>query len=89
MIAQDLELENAAARPDLMASLAKLTACQGGDAVPPEQFSALLREIKNQPREREVETETKFTPWDSPVFFFLVVGLLCSEWYLRKRWGWV
>ncbi|MCC7084466.1 MAG: hypothetical protein IT427_05620 [Pirellulales bacterium] len=86
---QDLELENAAARPELMASLAKLTASSGGDAVPPEQLPDLLKKLKEEPRDREVETETKFTPWDSSPLFLLVVGLLCGEWYLRKRWGWV
>jgi hypothetical protein len=86
---QDLELENAAARPELMASLSKLTEASGGDAVPPEQLPALLKKIKEEPRDREVETETKVTPWDSTPFFLLVVGLLCGEWYLRKRWGWV
>ncbi|HEY2881419.1 MAG TPA: hypothetical protein VGJ15_03275, partial [Pirellulales bacterium] len=86
---QDLEMENAAARPELMASLAKMTAANGGEAVAPEQLPALLKRIKEQPRDREVATETKFTPWDRPYFFLLVVGLLGVEWYLRKRWGWV
>jgi hypothetical protein len=86
---QDLELENAAARPELMASLAKLTADSGGEAIAPEQLPDLLKRIKEQPRDREVATETKYTPWDSPPFFLIIVGLLCVEWYLRKRWGWV
>jgi hypothetical protein len=86
---QDLELENAAARPELMASLAKMTVANGGDAVAPEQLLALLKRIKEQPRDRQVEIETKFTPWDSPPFFLLVVMLLVVEWFLRKRWGWV
>jgi hypothetical protein len=86
---QDLELENAAARPELMASLAKLTAASGGEAIAPEELPALLKRIKEEPRDREVETETKYTPWDSSPFFLLVVGLLCAEWYLRKHWGWV
>lgn len=25
--------------------------------------------------------------WDSPLFFFLLVGLLSGEWLLRRRWG--
>jgi len=86
---QDLEMENAAARPELMASLAKITADSGGEAVAPEQLPELLKRIKQEPRDREVATETKYTPWDSPLFFLIVVGLLCVEWYLRKRWGWV
>jgi hypothetical protein len=86
---QDLEMENSAARPELMASLAKLTGDSGGEAIAPEQLPELLKRIKQEPRDREVATETKFTPWDSPLFFLIVVGLLCVEWYLRKRWGWV
>ena len=77
-------------RPDmmeLMASLAKITSANGGEAIAPEELNGLLRRIKEQPRDREVATETKFTPWDRPEFFLMTVGLLCGEWYLRKRWG--
>jgi hypothetical protein len=84
---QDLEMENPAARPELMASLAKITSASGGEAIAPEELPALLKRIKEQPRDREVATETKFTPWDRPEFFLMTVGLLCGEWYLRKRWG--
>ena len=82
-------MENAAARPELMASLAKMTDANGGEAIAPEQLPALLKRIKEQPGYREVATETKYSPWDRPYFFVLVVSLLCVEWYLRKRWGWV
>lgn len=27
--------------------------------------------------------------WDMPFLFILLGALLCSEWILRKRWGWV
>lgn len=27
--------------------------------------------------------------WDMPFLFMLLGALLCSEWFLRKRWGWV
>ena len=27
--------------------------------------------------------------WDMPLLFILLGGLLCSEWFLRKRWGWI
>ena len=40
---QDLEMENAAARPELMASLAKMTAASGGKVVAPEQLPELLQ----------------------------------------------
>ena len=45
--------------------------------------------MRDKPRDRQVEIETKFTPWDTPPYFLLIVGLLVGEWYLRKRWGWV
>lgn len=83
----DMELSNPAARPAMLASLAKITADVGGKSVSPEQFNELLAEIKNRPQEMEVATEVKQTPWDRPEFFLLLVGLLASEWYLRKRWG--
>ena len=85
----DLELDNAAARPALLAHLAKMTEGSGGKALAAEQLPSLLEELKNQPPELEVQTETKQTPWDSPPFFVLVVALLSVEWYLRKKWGMV
>jgi hypothetical protein len=72
-----------------MASLSKMTSASGGDAIAPEELPALLTRIKEQPRDRQVEIETKFTPWDTPPYFLLIVGLLVAEWFLRKRWGWV
>jgi uncharacterized membrane protein len=86
---QDLELDNPAARPAMLASLSKMTASSGGRPVPPEAFSDLLREIAEKPPEMEIESQTKYTPWDKPEFFIAVVGLLCVEWYLRKKWGMV
>jgi hypothetical protein len=46
-----------------------------------------LRELKEAPPEMIVESQTKYTPWDRPEYFLLLVGALCVEWYLRKRWG--
>lgn len=83
---QDLELDNPAARPALLAGLSKITA-PAGRAVPYEDFPKLLEELKNKPPELKIESQTKATPWDTPWFFLAVVGLLSTEWYLRKRWG--
>ncbi|HEY2881577.1 MAG TPA: hypothetical protein VGJ15_04075, partial [Pirellulales bacterium] len=66
---------------------AKITADSGGEAIPPEQLDKLLKRIKEQPRDRQVETEARFTPWDNPLFFLVVASTLCGEWYLRKKWG--
>lgn len=82
---QDLELDNAAADPMLLASLAKMT--PEGHAYAPEELSVLLEKIKQQPPELEVETQVKDTPWDTWPFFLLFVSVLSLEWFLRKRWG--
>jgi len=82
---QDLELDNAVADPTLMASLAKMTL--GGQSLPPEELSKLIEDIRQRPPELEVETQEKESPWDTWPFFSLFVGILCCEWYLRKKWG--
>ena len=81
---QDLELENPAADPTLLASLASLT---GGKALAPEQLSHFLEELRKHPLATEIETETKVTPWDTWPFMLILVGLMTGEWALRKKWG--
>ncbi len=81
---QDLELDNASADVTAMDSLAAMT---GGESLAPEQLPELLERLSQSTEELEVQTETKRTLWDSWPFFFLLVLLLGTEWYLRKRWG--
>jgi uncharacterized membrane protein len=83
---QDLELDNPSARPMMLAGLSQATAPRGR-AVPPESLPELLRELKEAPPEMIVQSQNKYTPWDRPEYFLLLVGTLCVEWYLRKRWG--
>jgi uncharacterized membrane protein len=82
---QDLELDNPSARPTFLAALSQLT--ERGRAVPPESLPELLRELKKAPPDMIVESQTKYTPWDRVEYFLALVGALCVEWYLRKRWG--
>jgi uncharacterized membrane protein len=84
---QDLELDNAAADPTLLASLAKMSDQAGGRLLAPEELPALIEQIKHQPLETEVEREVQETPWDTWPFFALFVGVLSVDWYLRKKWG--
>jgi hypothetical protein len=85
---QDLELNNAAARPQLLASLANLTSAAGGRAFEsPDDMVAWLRQLKERKPEMQKEYETKETPWDKWPFLLALVALLGGEWYLRKRWG--
>ena len=84
---QDLELDNAAADPTMLASLAKMTASAGGQSFAPEELSTLIDQIKKKPLELEVDQQVKETPWDTWPFFLAFVALLCGEWFLRKKWG--
>lgn len=81
---QDLELENPAADPSLMASLSTMTS---GEHLPPEQLAQCLEKIRDRPMQLDVRTETKRPLWDTWPFLLILAGLLCSEWALRKRWG--
>ena len=84
---QDLELDNAVADPTLLASLSAMTKDVGGQSLAPEELPDLLRRIQEKPVEVEVEALVKHTPWDTWPFFLLFVGLISTEWYLRKKWG--
>jgi hypothetical protein len=81
---QDLELDNASADGDAMASLAKYT---GGKLVLPEDLPDLIRRLAEDTEQLDVRQETKKTFWDTWTFFLTLVGVLGCEWYLRKRWG--
>ena len=91
VLRRNLELNDPAANPGLLDSLARMTERLGGKAIAPEQFPKLLETIKASPPSDEIETQSKWqlgdTAADAWSFFLLLVGLLGSEWYLRKRWG--
>lgn len=80
----DLELDNPAADPALLASLSAMT---GGEVIAPEQLPSWLEELKQQAMGMRVATQTRRTLWDTWPFFVLFTGLLSVEWWLRKRWG--
>jgi uncharacterized membrane protein len=87
----DVELSNPSADPDQLARLANLTKDVGGKMVAPEQLSALLQSINERPPDLEIEVLTKWqladTALDAWLFFMCLIGLLTSEWALRKKWG--
>ncbi len=84
---QDLELDNPAADPTLLSSLAAMTAGVGGEALVPEQLTGLMDALVEKPRDLRVETQHKQNYWDTWPFFLLLVTLLGTDWYLRKQWG--
>jgi uncharacterized membrane protein len=84
VFAQDLELDNPAADPTTLASLAAVT---GGRTVPPEQLADLLAELREQAEKLEVRVETRSDLYDNWIVLALFVALLTAEWALRKRWA--
>lgn len=84
---QDLELDNAAADPTLLSSLAKMTAQAGGQMLAPEELPTLVERLKKEPLDLETKIDEKKSPWDTWPFYLAFVSLLSVEWVLRKRWG--
>jgi uncharacterized membrane protein len=88
--AQDLELDNAAADPTLLDSLAKITEPFGGQAVYPEGLADLLAKLKEAPKSLDVEIHSRWTlggqTKDGAIILAIFIALLGTEWFLRKRW---
>lgn len=84
---QDVELDQPAAEPTLLASLANLTADAGGAGLAPEELPDLLERLKEKAQEFDEEIVETITLWDRWPALIAFVGLMSSEWYLRKRWG--
>jgi len=84
---QDVELDQPAAEPMLLASLANLTAEAGGEGLAPEELPDLLEKLKARAEEFEEEIVETITLWDRWPTLLAFVGLLSAEWFLRKRWG--
>lgn len=81
---QEVELANPWANPLLMRQIAEAT--RGGVRLP-EDLPATFREIGEQPAEFETLEQWSATPWDSWPMFLLLAGAMCTEWFLRRRWG--
>jgi uncharacterized membrane protein len=84
---RDMELDQPAAEPTLMASLANLTSDVGGAGLAPEELPDLLERLKERTEEFEEEIATELTLWDSWPMLLMLTGALGSEWWLRKKWG--
>lgn len=81
---QDLERSNPRANPLLMRQLAEAT---NGGVRSPEEIPDILEEIRTRPAAFETREQWSYAPWDKWPMFLLMAGLLCSEWFLRKRFG--
>ena len=79
-------LEGLDAGPDLD-QLRKISASTKGKYIP--QKDELLKEIGQyvQRAEKQFIEEKRLPVWASALVMAIVLLLLCSEWYLRRRWG--
>ncbi len=84
---QDMELDQPAAEPTLLAALANLTADAGGQGMAPEELPNLLEELLSRTTEFEETISKHRTLWDTWPLFLTLVAVLGGEWWLRKRWG--
>jgi hypothetical protein len=84
---QDVELDQPAAEPMLLASLANQTADAGGAGLAPEELPDLLQRLKTKSQEFEEQVVETITLWNTWPAMLAFVGLLSTEWFLRKRWG--
>ena len=84
---RDMELDQPAAEPTLMASLAGITAEAGGAGLAPEELPDLLDQLKSRTEEFEEQIERRRSLWDTWPMLLMVVSLLSTEWWLRKHWG--
>jgi hypothetical protein len=87
----DREKSQPAASPDRLARMVLPTADFGGKLVEPTRLTAHIEDWLSQPAELTIKVPQKWllgeTFWDGLLFLSLFVGVLGSEWYLRKRWG--
>jgi len=81
---QDLELDNATAEAGTLDNLAAIS---GGQSHAPEELPSVLKRFLDDVESLEVAVETRRSLWDTWPFFLLLVSLLGTEWFLRKRWG--
>ncbi|MFP6751235.1 MAG: glutamine amidotransferase [Pirellulaceae bacterium] len=69
------------------------TESYGGRLVEPRELPVLLQELGREPPELDMEVEVRWqlgkTRADAWAYFLLIVVLVSSEWYLRKKWGMV
>jgi len=81
----DRELDNPSADPELANQIAEITS---GEAIPPERLAEHIKGI-DQSAFTEYVAATERRLWDNWPFLLLFTAVLTTEWWLRKRNGWV
>lgn len=87
----DREKSNPMADHEFLQRIAGQTSEFGGRMVPTEEFGSLLAGLARDLPDLQVKVPVKWklgqSPLDSSVFLLAFVGLLGTDWFLRKRWG--
>ena len=90
---QKPEKSNPAADLAQLNRLALGTEAYGGRLVVPQDLPDVLEQLALDPPELDIEMETRWqlgkTAADAWAYFLLIVILVSSEWFLRKKWGMV
>jgi hypothetical protein len=84
VVRQDLELANPRANPLLMRQIAEAA---GGGVRLPEELPGVFAEIAAKPAALETAQTWSFSAWDKWPMLAVLAGCLCTEWFLRKRFG--
>lgn len=82
--ARDLELDDPAADPGLLAQIAQLS---GGAEFKPENFEAAMAQLNETPASIGHARANVIDLWDNWYVLGAFVALLSAEWFLRKRRG--
>jgi hypothetical protein len=82
----DRELSGVTADPTLLQNLAAQTKDDGGRALTPEELPALVQELGDKPLQLEEKVKLTVTYWDRSYLLLFLVGILSTEWFLRKKW---
>jgi uncharacterized membrane protein len=83
---RDRELSGVTADPALLQNLAAQTKDYGGRSITPEELPALLKELGDKPLQLEEKVKLTVTYWDRSYLLLFLVGILSTEWFLRKKW---
>lgn len=82
----DWEMDSVQSEAQLLAALANVT---GGRSVKPSQLQDLWKELAESREDMKIERETYAAVWDRWPWMLLILGMLCVEWFFRKRDGFV
>jgi hypothetical protein len=84
---RDLELERPGAEPDTLARLAQATEADGGRTLALEELPTLLAELAAKELDERREVVARTTLYDKWPLLLIFVGLMTSEWLVRRGAG--